>query len=139
MAMAVFLSDEWLDMVRHAAQTLPRRPGVTAVVHYTIAAGKGAAKGSAKAEKAAFVARVQDGQLVELTPGKGEADCAVQLSVPVARAILEREVSRDVAFMRGDLKIDGDYAAYVLRLQPLLASDEMQSLQSVIAASTTFA
>ena len=62
-------------------------------------------------------------------------DCTLQCPYALATALARHEVDRDVAYMRGDLKIDGDYVAYILRLHPLLESDEFvktcQSLRDV--------
>jgi ATP-binding cassette subfamily F protein 3 len=47
-------------------------------------------------------------------------------------------VERDVAYMRGDLKIDGAYAAFILRLQPLFDSDEFAASCQSLRERTQF-
>ena len=115
--MAAFLTDEWFALVREAAASWPSRPGVGAALQCVVA--------SAPTGKAQFVVRVVDGRVTEIAMGKSEpVDCTVQCSYALACALARGEVDREVAYMRGDLKIDGDYAAYILRLYPLFESDE---------------
>ena len=40
--------------------------------------------------------------------------------------------------MRGDLKIDGDYAAFLLRLQPLFESAEFAATSQSLRERTQF-
>ena len=89
-----------------------------------------------KPEKVVFVVRIVDGRVEQFEPTKADTDCAIQLGMADARAILDGSLERDVAFMRGDLKIDGDYAAYLLRLQPLFASAEFENWRSAVAKQT---
>jgi putative sterol carrier protein len=123
--MAAFLSDEWFSLVRDAAAALPAEPGTTGSVQYVVA---GAPRG-----KVQFSLRVEDGRIVELAPGKSSTvDCTVQCSYADGRAIFEGTLPRDVAYMRGDLKVDGNYAGYVLRLMPWFdrASAALQSARA---------
>jgi len=126
--MAAFLTDEWFALVRDAAASWPSRPGVDAALQWVVAA--------APAGKTQFVVRVVDGRMTEIVMGKRDpVDCTLQCPYALAVALARGEVDRDVAYMRGDLKIDGDYVAYILRLHPLLESDEFvktcQSLRDV--------
>jgi putative sterol carrier protein len=71
-----------------------------------------------------FVVRVVDGRLADITMGKSDqVDCTLQCSYAHAVAMARGDLDREAAYMRGDLKIDGDYAAYILRLQPLFDSE----------------
>ncbi len=130
--MATFLTDEWFAIARDEAATLPARPGATASVQYVIA-------GAPSAKKLQFVTRFENGRLVEIGSGKAaDVDCTVQLSYADTKAIFEGTLVRDVAFMRGDLKIDGDYGAYVLRLAPLFDSAEAHAVVQSTRARTEF-
>jgi len=129
--MAAFLTDEWFTLVRDKAASWPARPGVSAAMQCVIAA--------APAGKTQFVVRVVDGHITEIIMGKSEPiDCTLQCSYALACALARGEVDRDVAYMRGDLKIDGDYAAYVLRLHPLFESDEFVSTSQSLRDLTEF-
>src|SRR3982751_5021085 len=126
--MAAFLTDAWFALLTDAAASWPSRPGVSAAVQCVVA--------SAPSGKLQFLVRFVDGRLTEMTMGKRDpVDCTLQLSYAQACALARGDVDREVAYMRGDLKIDGDYVAYILRLQPLLESDEFvktcQSLRDV--------
>jgi putative sterol carrier protein len=94
---------------------------------------------SSPSGKLQFVARVVDGRITEITVGKSEqVDCTLQCSYAHALAIARGELDREVAYMRGDLKIDGDYAAYLLRLQPLFESVEFAASCQSLRDRTEF-
>lgn len=126
--MGEFLTDEWFEMARGALAGLPAG-GPTESVQYVVS--------GASAGKVQFVLAVTNGQLAALAAGKSDdVSCTVQLAAKDALAILKGSLSRDVAFMRGDLKIDGDYGAYVLRLAPWFASPPVAAALASIAAAT---
>jgi hypothetical protein len=128
---AGFLTDEWFSLTADALSTLPAREGATAALAYIVA--------GAPAGKVQFVARIVDGRVTELAAGKSATvDCTVQCSYKDARAIFDGTVSRDVSFMRGDLKIDGAYSAYVLRLAPFFNSAETEAALQSVRARTEF-
>jgi SCP-2 sterol transfer family len=129
--MAAFLTDEWFALLTDAAASWPSRPGVSATLQCVVA--------SAPSGKLQFVLRFVDGRLTEMTMGKRDpVDCTLQCSYAHACALARGEVDREVAYMRGDLKIDGDYAAYVLRLQPLFESDELVATCQSLRERTQF-
>ena len=123
--MAAFLTDDWFAAVREVADAWPVHDGVSAAMQFVIA--------SSPSGKLQFVVRVADGRLTDISMGKSDQiDCTLQCSYAHAVAIARGEVDREVAYMRGDLKIDGDYAAYILRLQPLFESERfVASCQSL--------
>ena len=129
--MAAFLTDEWFDLVLEAAASWPSRPGVDAALQCVIA--------SAPSGKVQFVVRVVEGRITEMKTGKSDqVDCTVQCPYALAGALVRGEVERDVAYMRGDLKIDGAYAAFILRLQPLFDSDEFVAACQSLRERTQF-
>ena len=129
--MAGFLTDEWFALTRDALSTLPACAGATAALQYIVA--------GSPAGKVQFVARIVDGQVTELAAGKSASvDCTVQCSYKDARAIFDGTVSRDVSFMRGDLKIDGAYTAYVLRLAPFFNAAQTEAAVQSVRARTEF-
>ena len=129
--MAAFLTDDWFALLTDAAASWPSRPGVTATVHCQVA--------SAPSGKLQFVVRFVDGRFTEMTMGKRDpVDCTLQCSYAHACALAKGEVDREVAYMRGDLKIDGDYAAYILRLQPLFESAEFAATCQSLRERTQF-
>ena len=129
--MAAFLTDEWFALVVDASASLPSRPGVSAALQCVVA--------SAPAGKLQFVVRVVDGRITEMTMGKSDqVDCTVQCPYALASSLARGEVERDVAYMRGDLKLDGAYAAYVLRLQPLFESAEFAATCQSLRERTQF-
>ena len=129
--MAAFLTDEWFALVREAAASWPPRAGVDASLQFVVTA--------TPAGKVQFVVRVVEGRITEIALGKSDAvDCTLQCSYADACAIAQGQVDRDVAYMRGDLKIDGNYVAYVLRLRPLLESEEFVATCQSLRERTEF-
>ena len=129
--MAAFLTDEWFALARDAAGSWPSRPGVDAALQIIVA---GTPKG-----KLQFVVRVIEGRIADIAIGKSDAvDCTVQCSYADARAMAQGTLDREVAYMRGDLKIDGHYSAYILRLQPLFESAEFALTGQSLRERTEF-
>ena len=129
--MAAFLTDEWFALLRDEAASWPSRPGIGATLQCVVA--------SAPSGKLQFLVRFVDGRITEMAMGKRDpVDCTLQCSYAQAGAIVRGEVDREVAYMRGDLKVDGDYAAYVLRLHPLFESDEFAATCRSLRERTQF-
>ena len=129
--MAAFLTDEWFALVRDAAASWPAREGVDASLQFVIA--------GAPAGKVQFVVRVTEGRITEIVRGKSDAvDCTVQMSYAHASALAQGTLDREVAYMRGDLKIDGNYTAYLLRLQPLFERAELAATAQSLRDRTEF-
>ena len=64
-----------------------------------------------------------------------DATCTLTWTYEDALAAL-RGADLDVAFMRGRLKIDGDYRAFLLDLRPVFASAEGAAAVAALAAVT---
>ncbi len=129
--MAAFLSDEWFALVRDVGSSLPPRTGVDASLQCVVA--------GAPAGKVQLVVRVVDGRVAEIASGKSESvDCTMQCSYAEACALVQGTVDREVSYMRGDLKIDGNYVVYLLRLQPLFESAEFAAAGQSLRERTQF-
>lgn len=128
---ASFLTDEWFAEALAASAALEAVDAVDATVQWVVSGAPGG-------KVSCFVA-VRDGKVTELAAGKrADASCTVQCSAAVARALLDGSLSSDVAFMRGDLKIDGDYAAYVLRLDALTRAPGAGDARRRLLDATSF-
>jgi putative sterol carrier protein len=129
--MPAFLTDDWFAALRDAGASWPACEGASASVQFVVA--------SSPSGKLQFVVRIVDGRLTEVEMGKRDpVDCTMQCSYAHAAAIASGELDREVAYMRGDLKIDGDYVAYILRLQPLFERDEFVASCQSLRARTQF-
>lgn len=129
--MTQFLSDEWFAMVTAESAKLPEVSGLDARLAYTVSA--------TPSGKLQFVVDIAGGRIASIEKAKNpQAGCSVQLTYAQARELLEGTLDREVAYMRGDLKLDGDYASYVLRLMPWFASDATDRLRRAVAAATEF-
>lgn len=127
--MAVFLSDEWFAVVAEEAAALPAVPGATLVMQHVVT---GAPQGKVQA-----VIEMADGQIVAARAGKqAGAACTVTWRYQDALAALRGDLDLDVAFMRGDLKIDGEYATFVLGLRPVFAGEAGRKFVAAVAART---
>jgi hypothetical protein len=114
---APFLTDEWFALLRDAGAGLPAVPGASLVMQHVVA-------GAPQAKKLQAVVELRDGQIVDARVGKrDDATCTLSWDYPVALAALRGDVDIDVAFMRGDLKVEGDYVTFLLGLRTLFAAD----------------
>jgi SCP-2 sterol transfer family len=127
--MAAFLTDEWFAMVADEAAALPAVPGASLVMQHVIA---GSPHGKVQA-----VLEVRDGQIVEVRAGKrADASCTVTWAFADAIAALRGDVALDVAFMRGDLKIEGDYTTFLFGLRPVFAGEAGAKVLAAIRSRT---
>ena len=127
--MAAFLTDEWFAMVVDEGAALPAVPGASLVMQHVIA---GSPHGKVQA-----VLEVRDGQIVDARAGKrADASCTVTWAFADALAALRGDVALDVAFMRGDLKIEGDYVTFLLGLRPVFAGDAGTKVLAAIRSRT---
>ena len=108
-----FLSEEWLAALTAAATGLPTAAGCSVSVRLEI---PGAPYG-----KGSLSVRLEDGQLAEVALGRPVAeDCVVSCPYDDALAICEGRLDPAVAYMRGDLKLDGAYERVLFGLRPML-------------------
>ena len=123
------LSPEWLAFVRErAGAVLPEQPGCSLVMQHVVTGGPDG--------KAQYGAEVRDGRLIAFELGKrADATCTVTWTYADALAALDG-ADLDVAFMRGSLKLDGDYRTFLLDLRAVFASPEGVELITAVRAAT---
>ncbi len=87
--------------------------------------------------KVAFNMDIENGAPTAVTTGKlprGEkADVTVTIKDAVLRQLWSGEVTRDAAFMAGDIKIEGAYQRWLDELVPLFSSDPWATAWSASA------
>jgi len=131
--MAAFLSDEWFGTVEKLGEQLPEVSGASLVMQH-IVSGVPHVKGKLNA-----VVVVRDGRIVEAHVGKvADPGCTLTWTYGDAAAMLNGTVSVDVAFMRGDLKVDGDYVTFLYGLRPVFTSDAGRAFVASVRAATEF-
>lgn len=124
-----FLSEPWLDELARLGALLPLANGVSMVVQHEIA--------GAPAGKVRFYIEWLNGQIQTAALGKhGEPDIVVQAKAVEALRILTGELSPDVAYMQGRLKVDGDYRRFLVDLRDWRSSSPYRELWSAMAAHT---
>ena len=81
--------------------------------------------------KVAFNLEFEDGGGVVATAGKlprgQKADVTVTVKEPIAMQLWAGEERRDVAFMRGDIKVEGVYHRWLDELVPMFESEPWKS------------
>lgn len=133
--MAELFSDDWFVMVLDEATTLPKVAGVSFVFDAEITEtpnGKVRAHG-----------RVIDGQLTSFQSGKfvpvddGEAvDVHFVAKHKRLAPVLDGDVSPLVAFMRGELKVDGAYERVIDHLANQGDRQALEDFRAAVAAAT---
>jgi hypothetical protein len=128
--MAEFLSDEWFALVRDAGAELPDAPGTSLVMQHIVS-------GAPQAKKLNAIVELRDGKIVAAEVGKrADATCTVTWDYKDALAALRGDLDLDVAFMRGDLKVDGDYVTFLFGLRDLFRAEPAASALATVRAST---
>ncbi|MCY4194399.1 MAG: hypothetical protein OXF04_08920 [bacterium] len=128
---ARYLSDEWFALSLEAASGWPERPGVNCSANYEVT---GAPDGRVR-----YHAVIRDGCLAQMASGKlPDADVSVVYRYADACAEISGGEHPDLAYMRGQMKLEGDYARWVYGLRPLLDSAEYDAFRSVLAERTEF-
>ena len=127
--MAVFLSEEWIAELARVGAEMPAADGVSMSIQHEIA---GAPDG-----KVRFHLVWTDGVLTEAALGKvADPDISVQAKAPEALKILTGDMSPDVGYMQGRLKVDGDHRRLLIDLREWRAGEAYQGLWSHMAGFT---
>ena len=131
MERARFLSDDWFGLNLEAASGWPERPGVDCSANFEVT---GAPDG-----KVRYHAVIRGGRLVEMTSGKlADADVNIIYKYDDAKAEVSGGDHPDLAYMTGQMKLEGDYARWVFGLRPLLDSAEYDDFRSALGEFTDF-
>lgn len=124
-----FLSEPWLDELARLGGELAVVEGASMVLQHEIA--------GAPAGKVRFFIEWVDGQVRAASLGKhGEPDIVIQAKAVEALRILTGDLSPDVAYMQGRLKVDGDYRRLLVDLRGWRESADYRGLWSAMAAHT---
>ena len=133
--MAEFWSDDWFDAVNAAANDLPTVEGISFSFDVEVAES---VNGKVRAH-----GQVDDGRLTQFAVGKfvpetkGEkADVSFVGKAKRLLPILTGEQPALVAYMLGELKVDGAYELVVDRLANEGDRDAFESFRSAVAAAT---
>ena len=128
--MTPFLGPDWFARLEAASRQLPEEPGASAELTATVTRRGG--------DDVRVRLRVENARIVELDP-TGDATAPLELACPeaVAAAIVQGTTSVAVAFMRGELKVNGDMGA-MHRLLPLTGEPGFVAMLAELAAETDF-
>lgn len=133
--MAELFTDDWYAMALDAAGSLPEVPGVSFVFDAEITE---TAQGKVRAH-----GRVVDGKLTSFVPGKFVAESdgeAVQVTFAAKakrlQPVLDGDVSPLLAYMRGELKVDGEYELVVDHLANQADRSALESFRAAVQAGT---
>ncbi len=127
--MLSYFSEEWCQEFGALLGGLPRQVGLSGIVRFSIS--------KTPYGKVQFCLIVSDGQ-IDLVPGKdGDEHATVVWNYLDAVAWCKGELDRDVAFMTGRCKVEGDYATYVFILQPIFGGEHFTALLAELAARST--
>lgn len=125
-----YLSDEWLEELARVGAELPAVDGIDLIIQHEIA---GAPSG-----KVRYYTVLKDGQYAEVAKGKHkEAEVQVSAKAEAALRILNGDMSPDVGFMQGRLKVDGAYKQLLVDYRPFRESEPYQALWAHMAQLTT--
>jgi len=134
--MADFLTEEWFAMVLDSADALPKIDGAS--FNFDIEVNE-TPHGKVRAH-----GRIEEGQLVSLVPGKFKPVDGEQLDVSfIGKAkrlapIVTGDVNPLVAYMRGELKVDGAYEAIVSDLAARADRTAFEAFRVAVAKGTDF-
>lgn len=120
--------DEWITATSQALAELPAVAGVDAVVTYTIS---GTSFG-----RLSLTVAVVDGVVASVTSGKAtDPDVSISVDYQDAVAILFGTMSSEAAYMNGALKVEGNYALWLLDLRQVRRA-ALEALAPVMSQTT---
>jgi hypothetical protein len=127
--MAAFLSEDWLGQLRERGGELPVVPAATLAVQHVVTGAPGG--------KVHVVTDIRDGRVVDARLGRApDAACTVTWAHRDLAAVVRGDLDLDVAYMRGDVKVDGDYAGFLLRLRPMVQGEAGEAFVASVRATT---
>ena len=115
--MAEFLSDAWVAELDAAAGALRAPDDLRLVVQQVVLGDRG--------DESAYTIRIEDGR-ASVTPGRvDDAHVTFTQDRATAAAIAQGELSAQVAFMSGRLRVGGDVRQVIDRARDLQALDDL--------------
>ena len=133
--MAEFWSDDWFEVASAAAAELPEIDGLSFSFDVEVAeSANGKVRGHGQVENGRVVSFVT-GKFVPETKGQ-KADVSFIGKAKRLLPILHGERPALVAYMMGELKVDGAYELVVDRFANECDRDALESLRSTVAAAT---
>ncbi|HUZ43985.1 MAG TPA: SCP2 sterol-binding domain-containing protein [Acidimicrobiales bacterium] len=142
--MAVFLSQEWLDLTTRVWAEVLVEPGPSAVIQFVVTGGPG--------PETAYWWKLEEGRLRQAGTGsiaasgpepdgpQGDApgaDVTVTQTYADAVAIQTGEMDANAAIMQGRVKVAGDLAT-LMSILPVMASAPYTDLQRRVGAETEY-
>ena len=107
--MADFLSDQWVEELKNLGSKLPKVRGASISCQYEIS---GTPEG-----KIRYYIVWKEGSVSEASKGKlDNPECRFTAKYDDIREIFFGRISTEEAFMRGDLKVEGDYKKFLVDL-----------------------
>ena len=118
--MPEILSEDWLNALAEALGGLPVIESATGVVQTEVS---GAPSG-----KVTFHEVYASGRVTELAPGKhAEPDVVLTWKFADYEAAVSGDLSLEVAFMRGQVKVEGNHVLYFDGMRGVRATDEYRA------------
>ncbi len=123
-----FLSDEWVEALRMLGSELPKVSGASISCQYEIS---GSPDG-----KIRFYTVWEDGILIGVDKGKlDNPDCVILAKYEHARDFLHGGFKAEIAFMQGDLKVEGNYRKLLIDLYDWRQSAQYRKLWEDLGSS----
>ena len=120
-AMADFLSDQWVEELKNLGSKLPKVQGASISCQYEIS---GTPEG-----KIRYYIVWKEGSVSEASKGKlDNPECRFTAKYDDIREIFFGRISTEEAFMRGDLKVEGDYKKFLVDLHDWRNSPKYRKL-----------
>jgi len=130
--MSAFLSEDWFAMALAEAASLPPVDGVNAQLTLELADAPPDGK------KMRALASIENGQLIAFAIGKNPAkECVVVAPAEMAASILQG-ADAEVAYMRGDVKLNDAYELVLFNLRPMLSTPQWSAFLKAVVSKTNF-
>jgi len=124
-----FLSDEWIESLRSLGNELPKVKDASVSCQHEISATPDG--------KVRFYTIWEDGRLVGVDKGKyPDPDCTITVKYPDALDILHGRKEPEVAFMQGDLKVEGNYRKLLMDLSTWRQSNPYRKMWQVLSTQS---
>lgn len=125
----IFLNEGWLAELSEKGATLPITVYVNLVLQYEVA--------DLPNGKERFFIEYRDGQIKDAQLGKHTApDIFIEMKASTVDMILSGQISVEVAYMQGRLKIQGDYKRFLIDLREWRSSEAYVAMWAGMADFT---